>query len=106
MLRSEESDAFATGDLGASDATDARLRAVDDGGGMSTESFESLDFNDATRLAVDEDNAVICIGGSGAGGFGTFWSEAETVYANNQYPHLYIIFHGLNDYSPFLVCDP
>lgn len=64
MLRSEESEVFVPGDLGAREAIDARLRAVDAGGGMRTESRESLGFREATRLAVEEDSADICIGGS------------------------------------------
>jgi hypothetical protein len=67
MLRSDESDVLVPGERGAIDVTEARARAVDCGGGMSTESFESFDLSDATRCAVDEDKADICIGGRATG---------------------------------------
>lgn len=85
MLRSDESEALFPGDLGVNDATDARLRALDIGGGIRTESLESFAFNDATRLAVDEERADICIGGKAATGFWVLGSlPDETVWRKDK----------------------
>ena len=78
VLRNDESDVLVPGDRGVIDDTEARLRAVDDGGGMSTESLESFDLSDATRCAVDEDKADICMGGK-ATGFGGLFSAEDRV---------------------------
>ena len=77
-LRSDESDVLVLGERGAIDVTEVRLRAVDNGGGISTESFDSFDLSDATRDAVDEDKADICMGGK-ATGFGCLGSVEERV---------------------------
>ena len=79
-LRSDESDVLVPGERGVIDETETRLRGVDAGGGMSTESLDSFDLSDATRCAVDEDKADICIGGRATGtGFGGFCSAEDTV---------------------------
>lgn len=67
VLRSDESDVLAPGERGAIDVTDVRLWAVDNGGGISTESFDSFDLSGATHDAVDEDRADICMGGKATG---------------------------------------
>ena len=78
MLRSDESDVLAPGDLGVTPETEGRLRGVDAGGGI--EETESLDLSVATRCAVEDGNADINIGGN-ATCFGAFGSAADKVYS-------------------------
>jgi hypothetical protein len=78
--RALRSDVLVPGERGVKDETETRLRPVDVGGGMSTESLESFDLSDATRCAVDEDRADICIGGRAAAtGFEGFCSAEDRV---------------------------
>jgi hypothetical protein len=77
-LRSDESEALVPGERGVIEETEARLRAVVVGGGMRTESLDSLDLSEATRCAVDEDKAEICMGGN-ATGFGCLVSVEDRV---------------------------